>query len=251
MNRIHRAAARVCVIALLLSGAPRAGAQQQDEKPPARPPEVERLVQLAKDPDRLRQALSDPQQVEELMDLAESDAVREFARDPQNLLRLMTEVNPGQIRDVIQSIDPSVVRRAMASRWMERLRKQLGATDEEWKVLAPKVENLLRAQQEARAGVRGVRPGGNGAPGGGRSSPFANPFGPGAEETSEVEYAAETVRMAVRAPEIPERDTALALAEYRKARDKARARLADAERELRELITQRQEAVLVLLGVLE
>jgi hypothetical protein len=133
---------------------------------------------------------------------------------------------------------------------MERLRKQLGASDEEWKVLAPRIESLLRAQQEVRAGIRGFRPGGM-RPSAGGDRGFGNLIGPAPGEPSDVEYAADTVRMAVEAPEIPDRDARLALEEYRKAREKARGRLAAAERDLRELITQRQEAILVLVGLLE
>ena len=250
MKRIHHRAAVACAVVAMLLANQLVRGQQQDPKPPARPPEVENLLQLAKDPDRLRQALSDAQQVGELLDLVESEAVREFARDPQNILRLMSEINPGQIRDAIRSIDPSVARKAVAERWMERLRKQLGATDEEWKVLSPRVENLLRARQEARAGIRGFRPGAAG-----RSDRTAadwrNPFGAVPGKPSDVEYAAETVRLAVESPEIPDRDAALALKEYRRARGSARGRLAAAERELRELVTLRQEAILMTLGLLE
>ena len=250
MKRTHPYAAVVCAVLAVLLADPCAGGQEQGPKPSPRPPEIEKLLQLAKDPDQLRQALSDPKQVQELMNLMESDAVREFASNPQNLISLMTEINPGQIRDVVQSIDPSIVRKAATARWMERLRKQLGASEEEWKVLAPKIEGLQRAQQEVRAGIRGFRPGGAGSStGGGRG--FGNLFGPGPGEPSEVEHAAETVRMAVNEPDIPDRDARLALEHYRKAREKARGRLAEAERELRELITQRQEAMLVMLGLLE
>jgi hypothetical protein len=233
----------------LLLAPPSSWSQEQGQKPP-RPPEIEKLLQLAKNPDKLREALTDPQRVQELMDLMESDAVREFARDPQRIMELMTEINPGQLRDAIQSIDPTIMRRAATARWMERLRKQLGATDEEWKVVGPRVEALLAAQQEARAGIRGFRAGGFGGPpaGGGGGRGF---FGPGPQESSAVEEAAAAVREASQDPSVPDRDTALALREYRKARDRARERLATAERDLRELLTQRQEAILVTLGLLE
>ena len=243
MNR-RSLCATIGLMVLLLT-VPQAPGQQAGEKPAARPPEVEKLVQLAKDPDRLRQALSDPQKVQEIMDLVESDAVREYVSDPQRVMALMTEIDPGQMRQVIQSIDPSIVRRAAMGRWMERLRKQLGSTDEEWKVLAPRIENLLGAQQEARAGTRGVRPG---AGGGGR---FGNFMTARPAEPSDLELAAEAVRMAARDPDVPDRDTILALREYRKARDKARERLAAAERDVRELLTQRQEAILLMIGLVE
>ena len=237
--------------AMLLPG-PHAGAQQQDGKAPARPPEVEKLLQLAKDPDRLAEVLSDPKQVQELMDLAESDAVREFASDPQRVLALMSEIDPGRIREVVQSIDPSIIRRAATARFMDRLKKQMGATDEEWLVLGPKIEQLLRAQQEARAGIRGFRIGGAGRPGGpGGGGGFGNLIGRGSEEPSDVEVAAEAVRDAAQDRDVPNRVAERALRDYRKARDKARERLTAAQTEVRELVTHRQEAILMMLGVLE
>lgn len=245
MKRI-RSRAVVAVLGLLLA-VPCALAQQQGQgqKRADRPPEIEKLVRLAKDPDRLRKALSDPQQVQEMMNLMESDAVREFASDPSRVMELMTEIDPIKIQEVVRSVDPNILRRAAMNRYLDQLRKRLDATDEEWAVLAPRLENLIRAQQEARTGISGMRGGGGG---GGRGGGF---FAPAREKPSDLEMAAEAVRLAARDPDIPNRDTSLALKEYRKEREKARAKLAAAEQELRDLVTQRQEAILVMLGVLE
>ena len=205
-------------------------------------------MRLAKDPDRLRKALSDPQQVQEMMNLMESDAVREFASDPSRVMELMTEIDPIKIQEVVRSVDPNILRRAAMNRYLEQLRKRLDASDEEWAVLAPRLENLIRAQQEARTGISGMRGGGAG-PGGGRGG--GGFFAPAREKLSDLELAAEAVRLAARDPDIPNRDTSLALKEYRKEREKARSKLAAAEQEIRDLVTQRQEAILVMLGVLE
>jgi len=216
----------------------------QEAKPSARPPEVQKLVDMAKDPERLRQAMSDPRQVQEVLRMMESDAVQQYFRDPQKIMELMTEINPEQIRQVMQSIDPSILRKAAMARYMERLRTQLGASEEEWKVLGPKVENLMQAQQEVRAGIRGIPGGGFGGGRGGFVG--ANP-----SPATEVEEAAVALREAARDPDVPARDTSLALKDYRAARAKARQRMADAERELKELLTQRQEAILLMNGLLE
>ena len=245
MKRIRHCAAALA-LAMLLT-VPSARAQQgQGQKRSDRPPEIEKLVRLAKDPDRLRKALSDPQQVQEMMTLMESDAVREFASDPSRVMELMSEIDPIKIQEVVRSVDPNILRRAALNRYLEQLRKRLDASDEEWAVLAPRLENLIRAQQEARTGISGMRGGGGG--GGGRGGGF---FAPSREKPSDLELAAEAVRLAARDPDIPNRDTSLALKEYRKEREKARAKLAAAEQELRDLVTQRQEAILVMLGVLE
>jgi hypothetical protein len=219
---------------------------QEQAKPPGRPPEVQKLIDMAKDPDRLRQAMSDQRQVMEVLKLMESDAVQQYFRDPLRIAELMTEINPEQIREVMQSVDPSIIRKAAMARYMERLRQQLGASEEEWKVLEPKVDKLLQAQQEVRAGIRGI--GGGGIGGGGRGGGF---LGANSGEPSEVEEAASALREAARDPDVPARDTALVLKDYRSAREKARRRVADAQRELRDLLTQRQEAILLMNGLLE
>jgi len=219
----------------------------QEAKPSARPPEVQKLVDMAKDPERLRQAMSDPRQVQEVLRMMESDAVQQYFRDPQKIMELMTEINPEQIREVMQTVDPSIIRKAAMARYMERLRQQLGASEEEWKVLEPKVDKLLQAQQDVRAGVRGIGGGGGGF-GGGRGGGF---FGANAAPQSEVEQAAAALRGAARDPDVAARDTVIALKDYRKAREKARQRVANAERELKELLSQRQEAILLMNGMLE
>ena len=250
MKRI-RARAVLAVLAVSMAALSARAQQQQGQgqKRSDRPPEIEKLVRLAKDPDRLRKALSDPQQVQEMMNLMESDAVREFASDPSRVMELMTEIDPIKIQEVVRSVDPNILRRAAMNRYLDQIRKRLGASDEEWAVLLPRLENLIRAQQEARTGISGLRGGGGGAgPGGGRG---AGLLGPSRDKPSDLELAAEAVRLAARDPDIPNRDTSLALKEYRKERDKARAKLAAAEQEIRDLVTQRQEAILVMLGVLE
>jgi hypothetical protein len=230
----------LAVVVLATLSLPVASAQDPGQAPASRPRDVEKLIQLAKDPERLRQAMTDPKQVQDLLGLMESDAVREYFADPQRVRELMSEVNIIQLGQVMQGVDTSLIRKAAQARWMERLRKQLGASDEDWKVIGPKIEQLVELQQAARAGTRGFRPGGFGGFG-----------GPGPSEPSELTEAAATLREALRDPDVPDRDRRLVLEDYRRARDKARQRVAKAEAELRDLLTQRQEALLVTMGLLE
>ena len=76
-------------------------------------------------------------------------------------------------------------------------------------------------------------------------------YGGGAAAPSEVTQAAAALREALQDPDVPDRDRGILLAQYRKARDTARQRAAQAAGELRDLLTQRQEAILVTLGLLE
>src|SRR5688572_28506864 len=59
--------------------------------------------------------------------------------------------------------------RDFRERAMTDLKTRLGATDDEWKVLAPKVEKVMTAQRESRGGFGfgGFGGGGRGGPGGG------------------------------------------------------------------------------------
>src|SRR5205814_3579173 len=54
----------------------------------------------------------------------------------------------------------------MRERMMNRIKEQLGATDDEWKAISPKVEKVMTAQRESRGGGFGF--GGGGFGGGGR-----------------------------------------------------------------------------------
>src|SRR6476660_9941935 len=67
-------------------------------------------------------------------------------------------------------VDPAQFRERM----MNNIKKRLGATDDEWKVISPKVEKVMTAQRDARGGGGfggfgggGGRRGGGGGGGGG------------------------------------------------------------------------------------
>jgi len=229
---------------LLATIVPNAWAQNAAAPAAARPPEIEKLLELGRDPDRLRQAMSDPKQVQEVMRLMESDVVREYFRDPQHIRELMSEIDPEQIRQTMSEVDPTILRRAALMRTLERLRVQLKPTDEEWKVLAPRIEKLLLAQQDVRAGLRGAGRGGFGGA-------FGNFGGSNLAPTTEVEEAAADLREVAQDPTVNSAEAKRRLSIYRKAREKARQRVEEAERDLKELLSQRQEGLLVMLGVLE
>jgi chromosome segregation ATPase len=134
-------------------------------------------------------------------------------------------------------------------RAQERMREQLGATEEEWKVLQPRIEKVQQLQRQARGGFRGV-----GARTGRRAQrpgEAQRPEGAPVREQSEVEKKTEALRnllddKASGAPAIK-----AALAALRTARQKAQQELAAARKELRSIVSVRQEAQLVLMGMLE
>src|SRR5690349_3289506 len=135
--------------------------------------------------------------------------------------------------------DPAQFRERM----MNNIKERLGASDDEWKVLEPKVEKVMTAQRDARAG------GGFGGFGGGRRGGGGG--GGDQQPTTEVGKASADLRTALENKDTPADDIAKKLAAYREARDKGRAALQASQKELKEILTQRQEAVMVNMGMLE
>jgi hypothetical protein len=127
-------------------------------------------------------------------------------------------------------------------RMNQQLKEQLKVDDAEWQVLQPKIEKLTTAQRNARGGMMMGRGG----------------FGdrPGAREgeerqVSELARASRELREVLDNESASAADVSAKLTAYRAARDKANAELEAARKELTDLLTQRQEAVLVMRGLLE
>jgi hypothetical protein len=144
----------------------------------------------------------------------------------------------------------------MRERMMNNIKERLGPTDDEWKVLEPKIEKVMTAQREGRGGFGfggfggggGRRGGGGGAAGGAGAG-----GGGGADQqpTTAVGIASQDLNKALESKDTPAEDIAKKLAALRDAREKAKANTAAAQKELKEVLTARQEAVLVTMGMLE
>jgi hypothetical protein len=131
---------------------------------------------------------------------------------------------------------------------MQRIKEQLGATDEEWTALQPKLEKLMTAQRDTRGGGFG-RGGGRrrGGPDGG-----GNTNDPNAQQNqSAVAKAQADLRTVLDNKDSKPEEIKAKLAALRDAREKAKADVTAAQKDLRELLTQRQEAVLVNMGFLD
>jgi hypothetical protein len=166
---------------------------------------------------------------------------------------------PGADRGNRANFDPAQMR----ARMMENWKQQLGATDEEWKVIEPRLTKVMELNRDAMSGGRGgmfgfgrMR-GGPGGDQGNRAGDQGNRAGnrqrfPGQEnrEPTAVEKAAETLSTTLEnqtasADTIKQQLTAL-----RAAREKAKSDLAAAQQDLRQILTLRQEATLVVNGML-
>ena len=136
-------------------------------------------------------------------------------------------------------------RRAQFQQQMnDRLKEQLGLNDDEFKALQPKIEAVMTAQRSTRGG--GGR--GRGGPGGGNPNAPADPNAPA---PTAAQAAAKDLQTVLDNKDAKPEEIKAKLTALRDAHTKAKEDLAKAQTELKELLTQRQEAVLVNMGVLE
>ncbi len=163
-------------------------------------------------------------------------------------------------------MSPEDMRQRM-EQWRKRasdmLRERLGATEEEWKVLQPRIEKVQTLQRQSRGSIRGMM----GFAGfGGRSrssrgprdagdkpsstSPEAKPATP-TRERSEIEKKTTALGEILRKEAPTPAEITTALTELRAARAKSKKELTQARKELQEIVTPKQEAMLVMMGTLE
>ena len=129
----------------------------------------------------------------------------------------------------------------------DRLKEILGATDEEWKVLQPRVEKVMTLTMQSRFG--GLNIGalvGRGRRGG--------PGGPGPDTTApqtEIDKTGAALQNLLDNKDAKSEEIKAALAALREMRAKAGDELEKARKSLREVLTLRQEAQLVMMGLLD
>ncbi len=147
-----------------------------------------------------------------------------------------------------RQFDPARMREMME----QRMREQLGATEQEWKVLGPRVMKVSELNRQISGFGRGF--GGPGF-GGRRGGPMGGPQGgqPGApqRELTEVEKASEQLQTTLEDTAATPDKIKAQLTALRAAKEKTKQELAVAQQELRKVVTVRQEAQLVLMGMLD
>jgi hypothetical protein len=126
-------------------------------------------------------------------------------------------------------------------RMMERLKADLKATDDEWKVLEPKITKVTELQMQSRAGMGRMFGPRRGQEQGQEAPAPATEVGKKSEELRKLLDDTSAKPDAVKA----------ALKTFRDARDKSKAELADAQKDLRGVVNLRQESYLVLRGILD
>jgi len=169
------------------------------------------------------------------------------------VLGLLAVLLVGQLQS--QQRQGRMNREEMQKRMLERMKEDLQVTDKEWTVIEPRLTKVWTLSRQTRMGD--MRFSGRGARGqdGNRDGNRGQRSGEGqtdqtAREQTPMEKIAEALRTALedkttKPDEIKEKLTAL-----REAREKARQELAKAQQQLQEVLTSRQEAQLVLMGML-
>ena len=140
------------------------------------------------------------------------------------------------------NFDPAAFRQQM----LDQMKTELKAPDDEWAVIQPKLEAVTKAQNDARVGGRGGRGGPGGGGGGGGPG-----GGGGGQPQSDLAKASQELRTALDAENATPETIAAKLKAVRDARTKAEEALKTSREELKGVLSERQEAVLVSRGILE
>jgi len=141
------------------------------------------------------------------------------------------------------NFDPEQFRQRME----ERMRERMGVTDDaEWKLISERVTKVMEARRAAGPSGMGMFGGGPGGPGG-RGPGGGGGRGPGGGGSSpEEEALSKAVEGNASADELKKKMEAV-----RTARKAAEAQVEKAQAELREVLTVKQEANAVLMGLLK
>ncbi len=137
----------------------------------------------------------------------------------------------------------------------DRMKQMLGATDDEMQVLQPKIDQVMQLQRDAggRGGFGGRRGGGGqGGPGGGGPGGGQGAGGPNnGQPQSDVQQKIADLRTTLDNKDAPASEISAKLEAVRAAKAKAKDDLAKAQKDLKDVLTARQEAVLVMMGLLD
>lgn len=146
------------------------------------------------------------------------------------------------------NLDPAQFQQRMVERYRERLEI---TDDAEWKALQPRIQKVLEARMAIESGRRAMFDRGNRGGRGDRnnSSDQTQQQQQQQRPTGAVDPAAETLQRAI-TEKASGSDLKAASAKYLAARKAKQADLEKAQEELRVVLTQRQEAIAMLAGLL-
>ena len=127
----------------------------------------------------------------------------------------------------------------------QRMQERLGATDQEWQVLGPRVMRVSELSRQLRGGGRGRQRGDSqdGRPDNRENTPI--------RELSVVEKAQEQLRTVLGNTSATPDQINKQLTAFRTVKARVKQQLVAAQTDLRKVITVRQEAQLVMMGMLD
>jgi hypothetical protein len=129
-------------------------------------------------------------------------------------------------------------------RMMDNVKERLGFTnDTDWSAVQPLVQKVFDARRDATAGGFGRMFGRRGGPGGGGSGGQANAGSTGNPEADALQQAIDS--------NAPAAQIKTLLDKYRTAAKANEAKLEQAQADLQKVLSQKQEAEAVLLGLLK
>jgi hypothetical protein len=144
------------------------------------------------------------------------------------------------------NMDPQEMQKQMQARMMDSFRDQLSVTnDAEWQVIETRLSKVMRVRMETMMGGMGMgmfRRGG-GPDGGGAAGRGFPGFGQPNPEAEALQKAIDG--------NVPSEQLKRALAQFRESRKLKQAQLEKAQAELRQVLSLKQEAVMVAAGMLD
>jgi len=138
-------------------------------------------------------------------------------------------------------------------RMIEMVKQDLGATDNEWTVIKPRLTKVMTLSREINPrGMGMMRPGrpGDDMPGRNPRGRQGQPPQPNQAEKSEIQKATDALQEVLDKTDATPDDIKAKLLALRNAKEKSKQELAKAQQELKEILSVRQEAKLVLSGLL-
>lgn len=136
-----------------------------------------------------------------------------------------------------RQFDPEQMQRMME----QRMQRQVGASDAEWKTIGPSVMKVSQLNRQVTGG---------GGMFGGRRGPMGGRFG-AQEKPTELDKAAEQLQILLDNESAKPEDIEKQLTAFRAAREKVKKELAAEQQKLQKQVTVRQKAQLVLMGLLD
>jgi chromosome segregation ATPase len=168
-----------------------------------------------------------------MLGVLSASALGQERREPPPEFREMAERSRAFSERMRHARDPEEMRKIMdeqmalqRARAVENLKEQLGVSEAEWTVVRPRLEAVYERVH-------------------------AQPVRGNVEPTTPVEQRRKELRELLRDENAEAEQIKARLSALRAEKEKARQELAKARRELQQIMTLRQEAVLVLAGLLE